>query len=114
MTATIIDGKAVAAALRATVASRVAGLAFQPGLTVVLVGDDPASRVYVRSKDRAATQVGIAARTIHLPADTAQADLLAQIAALNADPTVDGILVQMPLPRQISTQAVLDAIDCTW
>ena len=111
MTATIIDGKAVAASLRATVASRVAGLAFQPGLTVVLVGDDPASRVYVRSKDRAATQVGIAARTIHLPADTAQADLLAQIAALNADPTVDGILVQMPLPRQISTQAVLDAID---
>lgn len=110
-TATIIDGKAVAAALRATVAERVAGLGFQPGLTVVLVGDDPASRVYVRSKDRAATQVGIAARTIHLPADTTQASLLAQIAAQNADPAVDGILVQMPLPAQISTAAVLDAID---
>ncbi len=111
MTATIIDGKAVAAALRLRVAAQVAGLGFQLGLAVVLVGDDPASSVYVRSKDRAATQVGIAARTIHLPADTAEATLLAQIAALNADPAVDGILVQMPLPAQIRTAAVLDAID---
>ncbi len=111
MSARIIDGKAVAAALRAEVAARVAGLAFQPGLTVVLVGDDPASAVYVRSKDRAAREAGIAAHTIRLPAETTEAALLAEVRRLNDDPTVDGILVQLPLPAHIRAQAVIEAID---
>ncbi len=111
MTAMVIDGKAVAAALRREIAARVAGLAFQPGLAVVLVGDDPASHVYVRSKDRAASAAGIAARTIRLPAETTQDALLAAVRGLNDDPGVDGILVQLPLPRHIGPEAVLDAID---
>ena len=111
MTARLIDGKAVAADLRADVARRVAAAGFAPGLAVVLVGDDPASAVYVRTKDRAAREAGIDARTMRLPADTTQADLLAQIAALNADATVDGILVQLPLPKHIDTHAVIAAVD---
>jgi methylenetetrahydrofolate dehydrogenase (NADP+)/methenyltetrahydrofolate cyclohydrolase len=111
VTATIIDGRAVAAALRDRVAREVAGLPYRPGLAVVLVGDDPASAVYVRSKDRAAAAAGIAAQTIRLPAATAEVDLLAVVDRLNADAGVDGILVQMPLPPQIRTAAVLDAID---
>ncbi len=111
MTARIIDGKAIAADHRRRVADRVRGLGFRPGLAVVLVGDDPASAVYVRSKDRAAQEAGIDAQTIRLPADTTQAALLAQVAALNADPAVDGILVQLPLPRSIDPQAVIAAID---
>jgi len=111
MSARIIDGKVVAAALRAEVAARVAGLAFQPSLTVVLVGDDPASAVYVRSKDRAAREAGIAAHTIRLPAATTEAALLAEVRRLNDDPTVDGILVQLPLPAHIRAQAVIEAID---
>ncbi len=107
----IIDGKAHAAALRARVAKRVATLPFQPGLAVVLVGDDPASAVYVRNKDRAATQAGLAAQTIRLPADTTETDLLAVVQRLNADPAVDGILVQMPLPPQIRAAAIIAAID---
>ena len=109
--ARIIDGRAIAAALRAETAARVARLPFQPGLAVVLVGDDPASQVYVRSKDRAATGAGIAAQTIRLPAGTGQAELLAVLRQLNDDPAVDGILVQLPLPAQIATAAVLDAIE---
>jgi len=111
MTAQIIDGKAVAADLRATVAARVAALGYNPGLTVILVGDDPASAVYVRSKDRAAREVGIDAHTIRLPADTSQAGLLAEIDRLNGDPQVDGILVQLPLPPHIDTIDVIGAID---
>lgn len=111
MTARIIDGKAVAAALRARLAERIADLGYRPGLAVVLVGDDPASAVYVRSKDRAAHEAGIEVRTIRLPADTAEATLLEAIARLNADPAVDGILVQLPLPPQIRTQAVVEAVD---
>ena len=110
-TARLIDGKAVAAALRADVAARVATLGFAPGLAVVLVGEDAASTVYVRNKDRAATSAGIAAQTIRLPAETDQATLLAVVARLNADPAVDGILVQLPLPPQISARAVIEAID---
>jgi len=111
MSATLIDGKQVAAAVRAEVAARVSALAFTPGLAVVLVGDDPASAIYVRNKDRAAAAAGIAARTLRLPADTTEAALLAIVAGLNADPTVDGILVQMPLPPQIRARAVIEAID---
>jgi methylenetetrahydrofolate dehydrogenase (NADP+)/methenyltetrahydrofolate cyclohydrolase len=111
MSARIIDGTAVAAALRARLAQQIAALEFQPGLTVVLVGDDPASAVYVRSKDRAAKEAGIAARTIRLPRETAEATLLQEIARLNGDPAVDGILVQLPLPPQIRTEVVLEAVD---
>ena len=111
MSATIIDGKRVAAELRDSVAARTAALSYKPGLTVVLVGEDPASAVYVKSKDRAATAAGIAARTIRLPATTSQADLLAVIAGLNADDSVDGILVQLPLPAHINSRPVLEAID---
>lgn len=111
MTARLIDGKSVAADLRATVAARVRELDFVPGLTVVLVGDDPASAVYVRTKDRAVREAGIEPRTIRLPADTPQAVLLRRIEALNEDPAVDGILVQLPLPRHIDTYAIIAAVD---
>ena len=97
--------------MREALARRVAVLPFRPGLAVVLVGDDPASAVYVRNKDRAAASVGIAAQTIRLPAETAQADLLARIAALTGDAAVDGILVQLPLPKHIDARAVIAAID---
>ncbi len=111
MTARIIDGRAVAQALRESVASRVAALGYRPGLVVVLVGDDPASAVYVRSKDRAAAAAGIAARTIRLPATTTERELLATVSGLNADPEVDAILVQLPLPAPIRARAVIEAID---
>ena len=111
MTARIIDGRAIAAGLREAVGARVAALGWQPGLAVVLVGEDPASAVYVRNKDRAAAAAGIAARTVRLPADTTQAALLAVVAGLNADPAVDGILVQLPLPRHIQARPVIEAID---
>ena len=111
MTARLIDGKAVAASLRSEIAAEVAQLGFRPGLAVVLVGDDPASSVYVRNKDRAAQSVGIAAQTIRLPAATDESELLAVIARLNADPEVDGILVQLPLPPAIRARAIIEAID---
>jgi methylenetetrahydrofolate dehydrogenase (NADP+)/methenyltetrahydrofolate cyclohydrolase len=111
VTARLIDGKAVAAALRAEVTTKVAAAGFTPILAVVLVGDHPASTVYVRTKDRAAREVGIEARTIRLSAETPQAELLATIQALNDDPAVDGILVQLPLPPGIDPQSVIEAID---
>ncbi len=111
MTARLIDGRAIAATMRAALAGRIAALAFRPGLAVVLVGDDPASAVYVRAKDRAATAAGIAVSTIRLPADTTETALRAEVARLNADPAVDGILVQLPLPPAIRTAAVIDLID---
>ncbi|MDE2006388.1 MAG: bifunctional methylenetetrahydrofolate dehydrogenase/methenyltetrahydrofolate cyclohydrolase FolD [Rhodospirillales bacterium] len=111
MTARLIDGKAIALALRAALAARVATLGFRPGLAVILVGENPASTVYVRNKDRAATAAGLAAQTIRLPADTPEAALLAEIARLNADTAIDGILVQLPLPTQIDPARVIAAID---
>lgn len=111
MTARIIDGKAIAATLRETIAARVASLGYRPGLVVVLVGDDPASAVYVRNKDRAAHAAGFESRTIRLAASTSEAELLDVIARLNDDPATDGILVQLPLPRHIATQAIIRAID---
>jgi len=111
VTATIIDGKALAAATRAALAGKVAGLDFQPALTVILVGDNPASALYVRSKDRAARQAGIRTATIRLPANTTEETLLAAVGGLNADASMDGILVQLPLPAHIHTQAVIDSID---
>ena len=111
MTARIIDGKLVAKHLRARVAEQVALLPFRPGLVVVLVGDNPASTIYVRSKDRAAAATGFASRTVRLPADTSEPALVAQLGRLNADPAVDGILVQLPLPAHIRPQAIVEAID---
>jgi methylenetetrahydrofolate dehydrogenase (NADP+) / methenyltetrahydrofolate cyclohydrolase len=111
----IIDGQAFAAKLRAKVATHVAALkrdhAVTPGLAVVLVGDNPASQVYVRNKGKQTAEAGMASFEHKLPESTAQADLLALIDTLNADDAVDGILVQLPLPRHISESAVINAID---
>lgn len=115
MSGTIIDGKAAAAELRTELQAEVAtfqakaGLA--PGLRVILVGDNPASQAYVRTKERTAQEVGIAGGVDRMPADTSQADLLEAIASLNADPATHGILVQLPLPDHIDEAAVLEAID---
>lgn len=115
MTAIIIDGKARAAALRETVAQGVAAFVAAhgraPGLTVVLVGDDPASAVYVRNKGRETRAAGMVSVEHRLPATTSEAELLALVAALNADDGVDGILVQLPLPRHVDSDRVLAAID---
>ncbi len=115
MSADIIDGKAFAATLRGRVgdaARRFEGESGRKaGLAVVLVGEDPASQVYVRSKGKATIEAGMASFEHRLPADTSQAELLALVAALNADPLVDGILVQLPLPAGLDEQAVVDAID---
>jgi methylenetetrahydrofolate dehydrogenase (NADP+) / methenyltetrahydrofolate cyclohydrolase len=108
--ARIIDGKALAAKVRDEVAAEVAELG-HVGLATVLVGDDPASEVYISLKQKAAQAVGIDARDIRLPASTSQDDLLAQIAALNADDGVDGLLVQLPLPGHIDESAAVEAID---
>ncbi len=115
MTAQPIDGKAFAATLRKQVADAVAivtaahGLI--PGLAVVLVGDDAASHVYVNSKKKACAEAGIASFETLFPASVSQAELLAEIDRLNADPAVHGILVQLPLPKHIDTQAIINAID---
>jgi methylenetetrahydrofolate dehydrogenase (NADP+)/methenyltetrahydrofolate cyclohydrolase len=110
----IIDGKAIAAKVRAEVAQAVKELRSRgvaPGLTVVRVGDDPASAIYVRGKRKDCEEVGIRSDEHHLPATTSQAELLALVARLNADPAVHGILVQLPLPKGLDDRAVLDAID---
>ena len=115
MSAAIIDGKAFAEKLRGRVAALVPAFEAQagrkPGLTVVLVGEDPASAVYVRSKGKATEAAGMKSDTIRLPAETSQAELLELVDKLNADETVDGILVQLPLPKQIDEQAIITAID---
>ena len=113
MPAELIDGVAIARRIRDEVACDVQRLAQRgivPGLTVVLVGDDPASAVYVRSKGKATEEAGMRSVTIRLPVDTSQADLLAHVDALNADPLVHGILVQMPLPKQIEADAIVKRI----
>jgi methylenetetrahydrofolate dehydrogenase (NADP+) / methenyltetrahydrofolate cyclohydrolase len=114
MTATILDGHALAETVRAEVREGV--LAFQkkhgtvPGLDVVLVGEDPASQVYTRNKEKASNEVGMRGRLHRLPVTTTEAELLALLATLNADDAVDGILVQLPLPKQIDDKKVLDAV----
>ena len=112
--ANIIDGKALSAAIKDEVREQVLSLEKQcgrkPCLCVIIVGENPASQVYVRNKVRAAEYVGIDSLKIELPAVTAEAALLERIAALNADPAVDGILVQLPLPRHIDEEKVIDAI----
>ena len=115
MAARLIDGKAFAADLRGRVARHVARFVAAtgraPGLAVVLVGDDPASQVYVRNKAKQTAEAGMASFEHRLDAATPEADLLALVAALNADPAVDGILVQLPLPPHIDERLVLAAID---
>src|ERR1700756_167761 len=115
MTAKIIDGKVIAADLRARVGDEVARVKREhnlvPGLAVVLVGNDPASEVYVRSKHTQTQAAGMASFEHRLPADVPQADLLALIAKLTRDPAVHGILVQLPLPKHLSTETVINAID---
>ena len=114
MSAAIIDGKAFAATIRAQVAQETAAFrektGIQPGLAVVLVGKDPASEVYVRNKGIQAKEAGFNSLENRLPENTTQAELLAQVAALNADPQVHGILVQLPLPAHLDADAVLNAI----
>ncbi|HEX9306901.1 MAG TPA: bifunctional methylenetetrahydrofolate dehydrogenase/methenyltetrahydrofolate cyclohydrolase FolD [Anaeromyxobacter sp.] len=110
----IIDGKQIAAKVRGEVADAVVELrakGIQPGLTVVRVGEDPASAIYVRGKRKDCEEVGIRSDEHHLPATTTQAELMALVARLNADPKVHGILVQLPLPKQLDDRQVLDAID---
>ena len=115
MTAKIIDGKAFAARVRGEVAAHVARLkadrGITPGLAVVLVGEDPASEVYVRSKGKSTLEAGMNSYEHRLPAETSEAELLALIARLNADPAVNGILVQLPLPKHLNADLVINAID---
>ncbi len=111
MTGRSIDGKAIAAGVRADVAAAVKTLPGQPALAVVLVGDDPASHVYVSSKVKMTNEVGMRSIEIRLPAETTQEDLIARVDALSRDPEVDGILVQLPLPKHISEPAALAALD---
>ncbi|MFN3564617.1 MAG: bifunctional methylenetetrahydrofolate dehydrogenase/methenyltetrahydrofolate cyclohydrolase FolD [Burkholderiaceae bacterium] len=113
MTARLIDGKALAASVRAGLKPRIdalAALGQRPGLAVILVGDDPASAVYVRNKVKACEEVGIRSWFEHLPAQTSESELLARIAALNADPQVHGILVQLPLPKHLDANRILETI----
>ena len=114
MSATIIDGKAFAATIRGKVADHVSRLkethGITPGLAVVLVGEDPASQVYVRSKHKATVAANMESFEHRLPADAGEAELLALVERLNADPAVDGILVQLPLPGHLDEQAVIAAI----
>ncbi len=114
MPAKLLDGDAIAGQLRNTIARRVderraRGLRV-PGLAVLLVGDDPASAIYVKHKERDCAQVGIASATYTLPSDTPQAELLARVDALNAEPSIDGILVQLPLPAHIDSNRVIERI----
>ncbi len=107
----IIDGKAIAADLRADIAVSVMALARAPGLAVVLVGEDPASAVYVKAKGKACREAGMVSIEHRLPADVSQAALLLLVETLNRDPAIDGILVQLPLPAHIDADAVIAAID---
>ena len=113
MTARIIDGKALATEVRNALVARVARLnaaGYRPGLAVILVGDDPASAIYVRNKALACEQVGIRSWVDRLPADAAEIALLARIGQLNADPEVHGILVQTPLPKHLDSAKVVESI----
>ena len=114
MTARLIDGKAIAQSLRNEIKGKVDALTAAgkrpPGLAVVIVGQDPASQIYVRNKHQATEAVGMKSVMKVLPDTATQAEVLAVVAQLNADPTIDGILVQLPVPKQIDSKAVIDAI----
>lgn len=115
MTARILGGKTIADAIKSEVAAEVADLralnSYSPGLAVVRVGDDPASSVYVGNKVRTAQETGIVSQHLHFGADTSEAEIIEVVDRLNSDPDVDGILVQLPLPKQISEQTILERID---
>ncbi len=115
MTATLIDGKAIGGALRAKVAEAAAAISaatgVKPGIGVILVGDDPASQIYVRMKGKAAAEAGMHAVEIVLPERASEAEVLAEVRRLNDDPSVHGFLVQFPVPKQVRQTAVIDAID---
>jgi methylenetetrahydrofolate dehydrogenase (NADP+) / methenyltetrahydrofolate cyclohydrolase len=113
MAAQLLDGKSLAAQLRAGVKDRVARLAqrgIRPGLAVILAGDDPASKVYVRNKVRACEESGVASSLFEFPASVSEMQLLSSVASLNRDPAVHGILVQLPLPKQVNAARVLAAV----
>lgn len=110
MSAQLIDGKAFAAELRQDIRQKVAARKRAPGLAVILVGQDPASEIYVRNKHQACEQAGLVSRAFNLPADTSETKLLALIDELNADKAIDGILVQLPLPPHIATEHVIERI----
>jgi len=115
MTAKLIDGTQIAAEIRSEVKAAVSARQEQglpvPGLATVLVGDDPASKVYVRNKQKACAEVGIASFGYNLPAEASQQEVESLVSQLNADPTINGILVQLPLPRHLNDEAVLSTID---
>jgi methylenetetrahydrofolate dehydrogenase (NADP+) / methenyltetrahydrofolate cyclohydrolase len=115
MSAELIDGKAFSKRVRETVAKQIQELqtkhALTPGLAVILVGEDPASEVYVRNKHAATVESGMKSEEIKLPASATQAEVLAEVIRLNNDPSIHGILVQLPLPKQVDETAVIDAID---
>ncbi len=110
MTAQLLDGKALAASIRASVRERILKSGSRPGLAVILAGDDPASKVYVRNKTRACEEAGVLSQQIDYPASVTQEELIRRISKLNADPAVHGILVQLPLPAHIDAIAVQGAI----
>lgn len=114
VTANILDGKKMALEIRAELKTEVADFVARTGVTpqlvAILVGDDPASQVYVRNKERACAKAGVASQLLRMPADTTPEQLLAEVKRLNDDATVHGILVQLPLPKQIPEQTILDAI----
>jgi methylenetetrahydrofolate dehydrogenase (NADP+)/methenyltetrahydrofolate cyclohydrolase len=110
VTARIIDGKAVAAGIEREVAERIAQLTYRPGLVAMRVGNDPASEIYVRNKARKARELGLVGTELVFPDSMSEEQLLAEVARLNADETVDGILVQLPLPKQIDPRNVIEAI----
>ena len=109
--ATIIDGKAVSAKVRAEIAERVAAMEKKPGLAVIIVGEDPASKVYVRNKAKGCAEVGFYSEVHELPESTTEAELTALIDRLNADDRINGILCQLPLPRHLDEKAVINRID---
>src|SRR6478672_996085 len=111
MPAELLSGKSFADAIKAEVKEEIAGLGYRPGLTVIRVGEDPASAVYVGSKVKTAEEVGIRSEHIHLDASIAEGELLGHIELLNARNDVDGILVQLPLPKHINEQTVLEHVD---
>ena len=111
MHAEVIDGRRLAREVTDAVAAEVATMSRKPGLAVIIVGDDPASHLYVRNKVRTAEKVGFKSETIRLPADTSEADVLGRVAWLNGREDIDGILVQLPLPPQLNTLRVMAAVD---
>ncbi len=113
MTARILDGAAIAMEIRVGIAAEVKALiarGVKPGLAVVIVGDDPASQIYVKSKGRACHEAGMLSETVRLPAETTEAELLAVVDRLNADPAIHGFITQLPLPKHIDSQKVLNRI----